>query len=78
MHSRGNTDPITLGSYLVQNNAGVVAPIDVNAGQMNIDGTISAGNTHGLRVGDTIILIKKIIVKQLQGLSCSVTVRCKL
>ncbi len=59
MHSRGNTDPITLGSYLVQNNAGVVAPIDVNAGQMNIDGTISAGNTHGLRVGDTIILNQK-------------------
>ena len=26
---------------------------------MNIDGTISAGNTHGLRVGDTIILNQK-------------------
>ena len=67
MHSRGNTDPITLGSYLVQNNAGVVAPIDVNAGQMNIDGTISAGNTHGLRVGDTIILNQKDNAEQLQG-----------
>ena len=56
MHARGNTDPITLGSYLVQNNAGAVAPIDVSAGQMALDGTISAGTGHGLRVGDTIIL----------------------
>ena len=55
MHARGDTDPITLGTYLRQNNAGVAAAIDVNAGQMNIDGTISAGNTHGLRVGDTVI-----------------------
>ena len=56
MHSRGDTDPITLGSFLVQNNAGAVAPINVAAGQMALDGTISAGTGHGLRVGDTIIL----------------------
>ena len=56
MHARNNTDPITLGSFLVQNNAGAVAPINVAAGQMALDGTISAGTGHGLRVGDTIIL----------------------
>ena len=56
MHTRGDTDPITLGSFLVQNNAGAVAPINVAAGQMALDGTISAGTGHGLRVGDTIIL----------------------
>ena len=56
MHTRGDTDPITLGSFLVQNNAGAVAPINVAAGQMARDGTISAGTGHGLRVGDTIIL----------------------
>lgn len=56
MHARNNTDPITLGSYLVQNNSGAVAPINVSAGQMALDGTISAGTGHGLRVGDTIIL----------------------
>ena len=56
MHARNNTDPITLGSFLVQNNSGVVAPINVSAGQMALDGTISAGTSHGLRVGDTIIL----------------------
>ena len=56
MHARGDTDPITLGSFLVQNNAGAVAPINVGAGQMTSDGTISAGTGHGLRVGDTIIL----------------------
>ena len=53
MHARGDTDPITLGSFLVQNNAGAVAPINVGAGQMTSDGTISAGTSHGLRVGDT-------------------------
>ena len=56
MHARNNTDPITLGSFLVQNNSGVVAAINVSAGQMALDGTISAGTGHGLRVGDTIIL----------------------
>ena len=56
MHARGDTDPITLGSFLVQNNAGAVAPINVAAGQMARDGTISGGAGHGLRVGDTIIL----------------------
>ena len=56
MHARNNTDPITLGSFLVQNNSGAVAPINVSAGQMALDGTISAGTGHGLRVGDTIIL----------------------
>ena len=55
MHARGNTDPIKLGTYLRQNNSGVAAAIDVAAGQMNIDGTISAGNSHGLLVGDTVI-----------------------
>ena len=56
MHARGDTDPITLGSFLVQNNAGAVAPINIAAGQMAPDGTISGGAGHGLRVGDTIIL----------------------
>jgi|TARA_E500000178_G_scaffold186062_1_gene184271 flagellar hook-associated protein FlgK len=71
MHSRGDTDPVTLGSYLVQNNSGVVSPISVNAGQMNIDGTISAGNTHGLRVGDTIILNQKNAGETTTGVSVS-------
>ena len=56
MHARGDTDPITLGSFIVQNNAGAVAPINIAAGQMAPDGTISGGAGHGLRVGDTIIL----------------------
>ena len=56
MHARGDTDPITLGSFIVQNNAGAVAPINIAAGQMARDGTISGGAGHGLRVGDTIIL----------------------
>ncbi len=69
MHGRGDTDPITLGSYLVQNNAGVVADIDVNAGQMALDGTISAGTGHGLRVGDTIILDSKDAAETTGGLT---------
>ncbi len=56
MHARGDTDPITLGSFIIQNNAGAVAPINIAAGQMARDGTISGGAGHGLRVGDTIIL----------------------
>ncbi len=55
MHARSDTDPITLGTYLRQNNAGVAAIIQVPPGKMNIDGTISAGNSHGLRVGDMVI-----------------------
>tara|TARA_B100000989_G_scaffold273587_1_gene231852 strand:- start:5107 stop:9792 length:4686 start_codon:yes stop_codon:yes gene_type:complete len=55
MHARSDTDPITLGTYLRENNSGVAATIDVSAGKMNIDGTISAGTSHGLRVGDTVI-----------------------
>ena len=69
MHGRGDTDPITLGSFLVQNNAGIVAGIDVNAGQMALDGTISAGSGHGLRVGDTLILDVKNAAETTTGLA---------
>ncbi len=56
MHTRAENDPITLGSFLRQNNSGSDTAITVNAGQMELDGTISAGSNHGLRVGDTLIL----------------------
>ena len=56
MHARAENDPITLGSFLRQNNAGLDAAISVSAGQMALDGTISAGSDHGLKVGDTLIL----------------------
>ena len=69
MHGQGDTDPITLGSFLVQNNAGIVAGIDVNAGQMALDGTISAGSGHGLRVGDTLILDVKNLAETTTGLA---------
>ena len=57
MHARNNTDPITLGSFLVQNNR-VLLLLYVMLVQVkwHLDGTISAGTGHGLRVGDTIIL----------------------
>ena len=56
MHARTESDPITLGSFLRQNNDGLDAAITVNAGQMALDGTIAAGSNHGLKVGDTLIL----------------------
>ena len=56
MHSRATNDPITLGSFLRQNNDGIDTAITVNAGQMALDGTIAAGSNHGLKVGDTLIL----------------------
>jgi len=56
MHARASSDPITLGSFLRQNNDGIDAAITVNAGQMALDGTITAGSNHGLKVGDTLIL----------------------
>ena len=56
MHARATNDPITLGSFLRQNNNGIDTAITVNAGQMALDGTISAGSNHGLKVGDTLIL----------------------
>ena len=56
MHARATNDPITLGSFLRQNNDGLDAAITVNAGQMALDGTISASSNHGLKVGDTLIL----------------------
>ena len=56
MHSRADIDPITLGSFLRQNNSGSDTAITVNAGQMALDGTIMAGSDHGLKVGDTLIL----------------------
>ena len=45
MHSRATNDPITLGSFLRQNNDGIDTAITVNAGQMALDGTIAAGST---------------------------------
>mgnify|MGYP001219635344 CR=1 FL=1 len=56
MHARTESDPITLGSFLRQNNDGLDTAITVNAGQMALDGTIAAGSNHGLKVGDTLIL----------------------
>ena len=56
MHARATNDPITLGSFLRQNNDGIDTAITVNAGQMALDGTIAAGSNHGLKVGDTLIL----------------------
>ena len=56
MHARATNDPITLGSFLRQNNDGLDTAITVNSGQMALDGTISAGSNHGLKVGDTLIL----------------------
>ena len=53
----------------MQNNAGIVAGIDVNAGQMALDGTISAGSGHGLRVGDTLILDVKNAAETTTGLA---------
>ena len=56
MHARTESDPITLGSFLRQNNDSLDTAITVNAGQMALDGTIAAGSNHGLKVGDTLIL----------------------
>ena len=56
MHARTESDPITLGSFLRQNNDSLDIAITVNAGQMALDGTIAAGSNHGLKVGDTLIL----------------------
>ena len=56
MHARTENDPITLGSFLRQNNDSLDTAITVNAGQMALDGTIAAGSNHGLKVGDTLIL----------------------
>ena len=53
MHARTESDPITLGSFLRQNNDSLDTAIMVNAGVNGSDGTIAAGSNHGLKVGDT-------------------------
>ena len=71
MHARATNDPITLGSFLRQNNDGLDTAITVNAGQMTLDGTISAGSNHGLKVGDTLILTSINAAETTTGLSAS-------
>ena len=71
MHARATNDPITLGSFLRQNNNGLDTAITVNAGQMALDGTISAGSNHGLKVGDTLILTSLNAAETTGGLSVS-------
>ena len=71
MHARATNDPITLGSFLRQNNDGLDTAITVNAGQMTLDGTISAGSNHGLKIGDTLILTSINAAETTTGLSAS-------
>ena len=71
MHARTESDPITLGSFLRQNNDSLDTAITVNAGQMALDGTIAAGSNHGLKVGDTLILTSVDAAETTTGLTQS-------